>query len=124
MGENAPTNLHPVYHLTFGGHHMENQQTDENDEFGRALIIRTPRIMHSPMELILGLDFIFNHFIPSTELDLLSDRSYISVVKTLKANLWMPFALALAKNYCDNIDIDGDPFEFDKKFVSSVLHCS
>lgn len=120
-GESTPASLHPVYHLTFGGHHMENQQKDDGDEFGRALIVRTPRIMHPPMELLLGLDFIFSHFIPKDQLDLLSDKAYLKIIQDLKKGIWLPFALALAKNYCDSIDIDGDRFEFDQGFVSSIL---
>ena len=122
-GEGISKSLHPIYHLTFGGHYMEDLQQDDSDEFGRALIIRAPRIMHPPMELILGLDFIFNHFIPKDKLDLLSDPSYNMIINAFKKYFWMPFALAFTKNYCENINIDGVHFNFDDSFVSSVLSC-
>lgn len=121
--EAASNSVHPVYHLTFGGHYMENLQNDDGDAFGRALIVRTPRIMHPPMELMLGLDFIFSHFILKDELDLLVDPAYISIINELKKNIWMPFALAMAKNYCDNIEINGERCRFDDSFVASVLSC-
>lgn len=119
--EKSPSNLHPMYHLTFGGHHMEKEQKPNSDEFGRSLILRAPRIMHPPMELILGIDFIFNHFIPKDELELLSDPGYLRIIKELKTYIWMPFSLAIAKNYCDGITIDNKPLTFDDSFVSSVL---
>lgn len=125
MGEDeqSPSNLHPIYHLTFGGYHMEELQKDDSVEFGRSLILRTPRIMHPPMELILGIDFIFNNFIPKSELDLLSDPTYISVINELKKYFWLPYSLAIAKNYCERISINNEPFSFDELFVSSVLSC-
>lgn len=119
--DNSPQSLHPLYHLTFGGHHMENIQNDDTDEFGRTLILRAPRIMHPPMELILGIDFIFNHYIPKKELDLLTDPSYVFIINELKKYFWLPFSLAIAKNYCDNIDVDNNSYTFDTSFVSSVL---
>ena len=116
----SKSNLHPIYHLTFGGTHMENLQNSGSD-FGRALILRTPRITHPPMEVILGIDFIFNHFIPKSELDLLSDRRYIEVINELKSYIWLPYSLAIAKNYCERISIDSQPYSFDEAFVKSVL---
>lgn len=119
----TPSNIHPMYHLTFGGHYMEDLQEEGEDKFGRALIVRAPRIMHPPMELLLGIDFIFNHFIPKDELDLLSDPGYLDIIKELKKYFWLPFSLAIAKNYCDRISINNEPFTFDNSFVSSVLNC-
>ncbi|WHT39544.1 hypothetical protein QNH98_02250 [Myroides sp. mNGS23_01] len=123
QGENSPSSLHPLYHLTFGGHHMEEEQNnnDDYDEFGRSLILRAPRVMHPPMELILGIDFIFNHFVPKDKLDLLSDPGYLRIIKYLKFYFWMPFSLAIAKNYCERIAVDNEPLTFDDSFVSSVL---
>lgn len=120
-GEPSPSNIHPIYHLTFGGYYMENLQSEFSDEFGRSLILRTPRIMHPPMELILGIDFIFNQFIPRNELDLFFDPTYCDVIKRLKNYFWLPFSLALSKNYCDRISVDNNPVSFDELFVTSVL---
>lgn len=113
--------IHPRYHLTFGGEYMENLQVDENDEFGRSLIIRSPRIPYPPMEVLLGLDFIFRHFIPKSELDLLSDPAYNQAINQLKTHLWKPYALALVKGFCENVDIDNRRYRFDDGFVRSVV---
>lgn len=113
--------LHPRYHLTFGGKYMENLQIDDNDEFGRSLIVRSPRIPYPPMEVLLGLDWIFRHFIPKSELELLSDPAYNRAVNQLKTHLWKPYALAFVKGFCDNIEIDNRRYLFDDGFVRSVV---
>lgn len=114
-------NLHPIYHMTYGGHYMESKQEEETDTYGKSLIIRAPRLMHPPLELILGLDFIFRHFIPKTKLSLLDHQPYINIVELVKKDIWFPFALALAKNYCDNIDVDNRRYTFDNYFVKRVI---
>jgi hypothetical protein len=119
--DGTSSNLHPLYHLTFGGYHMENLQKEGVDEFGRLLILRTPRIMHPPMELILGIDFIFNHFIPKNELELLGDHGYLDIIKKVKKYFWLPYSLAIAKNYCERISIDNQTNTFDSNFVNSVI---
>jgi len=119
--EGTPSNLHPIYHLTFGGYNMEKHIEDDPDVFGRSLILRTPRIMHPPMELILGIDFVFSHFIPKDKIALLSDSTYLELINELKKYLWLPYALAIAKNYCGKISIDNKPCTFDDTFVNSIL---
>jgi hypothetical protein len=120
-GDGTTLNLHPMYHFSFGGYHMEAFQDGTFDEFGRSLILRTPRIMHPPMELVLGIDFIFNHFIPKTKLELLEDTGYLALIKKLKAYFWMPYSLAIAKNFCDRISIDNNSLDFEDSFVNGVL---
>ena len=119
--EGTPSNLHPIYHLTFGGYNMEKHLEDNSDVFGKSLILRTPRIMHPPMELVLGIDFVFNHFIPKDALDLLSDNRYLELINELKKYLWLPYSLAIAQNYCGSIRIDGKQYGYDATFVHSVL---
>lgn len=119
--EGEGKHLHPIYHMTFGGHVMESQQQEDEDIYGSSLIVRSPRLMHPPLELILGLDFIFRHFIPKSRLKLLSNPQYNDLVNKIKKLIWLPFSLALAKNYCDNIMVDNKPYTFDKNFVERVI---
>ena len=114
-------NLHPLYHMTYGGHYMESKQVEGEDVYGKSLIVRAPRLMHPPLELILGLDFIFRHYIPRKSLPLLDHPSYIRIVELVKKDIWFPFALALTKNYCENIDIDNKRYTFDDYFVKRVI---
>lgn len=111
--------IHPIYHWTFGGYHLEGQY--DAKDFGFSIFMRTPRLMHPPLDFILGLDFIFRHFIPNKELEILNDQVYMDIVKKLQAHFWKPYSLALAKNYCERIYVDGDVVNFDDNFVTSVL---
>jgi hypothetical protein len=115
--------IHPIYHFTHGGHKMEGYTATIDDYFGNAIIMRNPRLMHPPMDLILGIDFIFNQFIPNKKLSILSDKAYIDIVNQVKVFLWRPFALAIAKNYCSTIAIDGNIMTFNNEFVKSTISC-
>lgn len=114
-------NLHPIYHMTYGGHYMESKQEDGLDVFGKSLIIRAPRLMHPPLELILGLDFVFRHYISRASLPLLDHKPYIKLIEDMKRDIWFPFALALTKNYCTNIEVDNQRYTFDDYFVQRVI---
>lgn len=116
--------IHPIYHFTHGGHKMEGFSINDDDYFGNTIIMRNPRLMHPPMDLILGIDFIFNQFLPSNDLSILNDRAYNDIVTEVKSFLWKPFALALAKNYCSSISVDGSLLNFNKDFVTSTIKCT
>ena len=61
-GDNEPLEAHPKYHFQFGGRKLDKSSRD----FGQALILDSPRIMHYPMDIILGIDFIVSNFFPKT----------------------------------------------------------
>lgn len=115
-----PTSYHPFYHLTFGGKHMENLDVEGESKFGDSLIVRAPRISHPPMELILGVDYVLQHYFINNELDLLSDSNYIQIIKKLKNRFWMPYYLSQIKPFCENLIVDGNAINFEQKFVNRV----
>lgn len=115
-----PTSFHPFYHLTFGGKHMESLDVEGEAKFGHSLIVRAPRISHPPMELILGIDYILQHYFVNSELDLLSDANYILIIKKLKTRFWMPYYLSQIKPFCANVTVDGNVINFEQKFVDNV----
>ncbi len=110
---------HPIYHWTFGGYHLEKLYETKN--FGDSILMRTPRLMHPPLDFILGLDFIFKHFIPNDKLEILDDPVYLDIIKQLQTHLWKPYSLAFAKNYCERLYADREKLGFDDTFVNSVI---
>ena len=114
--------LHPEYHFTFGGRKMEDAHHQNYWDFGQTLIMRSPRLMHPPMEIILGIDFILNQFIPREYIsDLLGKPEYQNIVKEIKKVIWRPYALAFAKNFCHNWIEDTQHFTFDDTFCKSII---
>lgn len=49
---------HPKYHFQFGGRKLEEKITD----YGQGMFFDTPRMMHHPMDFILGMDFILSNY--------------------------------------------------------------
>jgi hypothetical protein len=85
--------IHPEYHLTFGGHVMENSGLD----FGSTIVLRSPRIEYPPMDAILGIDFILkNFFTVSYHKKLTELPEYQIIVKRSQKRLWKPYFLSLA----------------------------
>ena len=94
--------IHPDFHLTFGGKAMKEGSDDENDAFGKVLILPSPRLSHPPMDAILGIDFILRNFVKKeVAAKLTSDPQYRSAIKASQNRLWRPYILATANHWCD-----------------------
>lgn len=115
-----PSSLHPLYHLTFGGKHMENLDVDGEEKFGHSLIVRAPRISHPPMELLLSIDYVLQHYFIKDELDLLSDPNYQKIIHDLKTKFWKPYFLSLLKPYYNTILVDTESVNIDLDFANRV----
>jgi hypothetical protein len=93
--------IHPDFHLTFGGNAMKTDGGDENQVFGKVLILPSPRLPYPPMDAILGIDFIIKNFIQETVVrNLINNSQYKKAVKSSQERLWRPYMLALANHWC------------------------
>ncbi len=110
----------PIFHFTFGGYKMENKHKDSNWDYGQLLLMRTPRIMHPPLDIILGIDFVLNQYVSKEYSTLfISNKRYIDIVSQIKDLIWKPYAVAFAKKmHNDFSKIDG--LNFDDQFVNSI----
>lgn len=87
---------HPHYHLTFGGHKLE----EKDIYFGNILILPSPRIAHPPMDAVLGIDFIIqNYFNKQRIVKLLDDPIYRNIVRKSQEYLWKPYYAAIASKW-------------------------
>lgn len=114
--QGIPKSIHPLYHMTFGGTYME----ESGRNFGNSLIFRTPRISHPPMEFVLSVDFILNHYYSTDNIDIIKDPAYISIINKFKSIFWKPYALAQAKIYFNSLGGDNEPLKFNDVFVNKV----
>ncbi len=112
--------IEPEFHFTFGGYKMENKYENNNCDFGQLLLMRTPRIMHPPLDLILGIDFILNNYISKKYNDLfICNKKYIKIIQKIKELIWRPYALAFAKKMQNDFS-KLNKLKFDNEFVNSI----
>lgn len=90
--ENETEEAHPKYHFQFGGRKLDKT----NKEFGQSIILDSPRIMHYPMDLVLGIDFIVSNFFPETWIQLKKENDYVSLVRDYKDKFLKPFFASIA----------------------------
>lgn len=94
--DNSPSNtVHPVYHFQYGGRNLKIK----DDNWGGHLVLDIPRIMHPPLDLILGIDFVLSNFLGNRRQNLCTERPYINSVIELQRKIWRPYVYALANNW-------------------------
>ena len=109
--------IEPEFHFTFGGHYMDS---NSSWDFGQLLLMRTPRIMHPPLDLILGIDFILNNYISKEYNSIfIGDKRYIEIIQKVKELIWRPYALSFAKKMQNDFSRI-DNLKFDKVFINSI----
>ena len=79
---------HPSYHLQYSP-----EANSDEDEFnhGNILLMETPRIIHPPLDFILGFDYILSNFAPHRHQALLEDNTYNSLVHKYQDKIWKPY---------------------------------
>jgi len=94
-GDNDPEDCHPIYHLQFGGRKLDKKYRD----FGNALILDAPRIVHYPMDIILGVDFVLSNFFSSAWRTLRQDGEYVNLVRDYQSYFWKSYAHSNASHW-------------------------
>lgn len=93
--------IHHEFHLTFGGNAMKSKGEDENQIFGKVLLVPSPRLPHPPMDAILGIDFIIKNFVQKSVADSITTGSqYRKAIKASQERLWRPYMLSIARHWC------------------------
>ncbi|MCW3071980.1 MAG: hypothetical protein JWO44_1870 [Bacteroidetes bacterium] len=89
------TEPHPVYHLQYS----VNPYDDPNFDYGSVLYIDTPRIVHYPMDFVLGIGFLTSNFFPTAFELLLDDGTFTNLYKEYQERIWKPFSHSLADHW-------------------------
>lgn len=95
---NTPNQAHPAYHFQFGGNRLEDE---EKLDSGRALFLDAPRIMHHPMELILGIDFILSNFFPTIWNKIKPLPAYKKILKKYQKDFILPYFKSVVEHFED-----------------------
>lgn len=93
---NAPNQAHPAYHFQFGGNKLEDE---EKLDSGRVLFLDAPRIMHHPMELILGIDFILSNFFPNIWNKIKPLPRYKKILKKYQKDFILPYFKSVVEHF-------------------------
>lgn len=92
--------VHPRYHLTYGGKKMRDEIKNNNDSFGQLLLMATPRIPLAPMDGILAIDFVLNHFYKSDKISsVLNNSKYREAVKASQTRIWEPYYRSICNHF-------------------------
>jgi len=94
-GAQEPAELHPFYHIHFGGRRLNHDTCD----YGRSLFLGAPRILCYPIDLILGIDIIICNYFPSLKKAFHRDHNFISILKEQQNLFWKPFFHSLASQW-------------------------
>lgn len=104
---NKTNEIHPLYHLQY----VQNSRIKPKEEFdhGETLQLDVPRMMHLPMELILGVSTILSNFSPSIYSKLIENRQFVNLCKDYQQKIWRPYFNSLENYWLKN------PIEWDAK---------
>ena len=86
---------HPIYHLQY----VVNPLNSPNFDYGSVLQLDTPRIVHYPMEFILGIGFLTSNFYPTAFQVLLDDGIFTGLYKKYQEIIWKPHAHSIADHW-------------------------
>jgi len=95
-GGNDPDEVHPIYHFQLGGHRLKKVT---NNNFGHSLFIDSPRFMHYPMDIVLGVDFVTSNFSPKIWKKLRDDQSYVTILRRAQIRTVVPFINSLSQHF-------------------------
>lgn len=96
--------LHPRYHLTYGGKKMRDEIKKNIDCFGQSLLMATPRIPIAPMDGILAIDFVLNHFYKAEKIGhVLNNTKYREAVKASQTRIWEPYYRSLYEHFTGGV---------------------
>lgn len=91
---------HPQYHLTYGGKKMRDEVKKNADYFGQSLLMTTPRIPIAPMDGILAIDFVLNHFYKEQKIGaVLNNSKYREAVKASQTRIWEPYYRSIHEHF-------------------------
>jgi|GEM_PF-3441819 len=111
VSKKDPIHAHPIYHFQYGGKNLKLP----NSNYGSHLVVDSPRIMHLPLDTVLGFDFILTNFLGDKSSDLRRNRPYVALVQTFQKAIWRPYIHSIARHW--------DPYEPEKFEWDNVAIC-
>jgi len=97
----VPAEAHPLYHIQFGSAKIRKEKEAGSLDLANSgnLFMDTPRLMHHPLDLVLGVDFLLSNYFPDAWDALKRDGPYISLCRKYQAAFWKPYIHAIARHW-------------------------
>lgn len=97
----ASHQAHPVYHFQFGGNRLneDEDRSATNLSHGQALFLDAPRVMHHPLELILGIDFILSNFFPTIWNRIKEIKKYKTMLNKYQKDFVLPYFKSIVEHF-------------------------
>lgn len=97
----VPAEAHPLYHVQFGSAKISKEKEASDLDLANSgnLFMDTPRLMHHPLDLVLGVDFLLSNYFPDTWDALQRDGHYASLCRRYQAAFWKPYIHAIARHW-------------------------
>ncbi|WP_343539460.1 hypothetical protein [Sphingobacterium thalpophilum] len=95
MGDANSKEPHPIYHLQYNF----NPTKSSNPNLGDLFYIDTPRIMHKPVDFILGIGFLTSNFYPIAFEILKEEREFVKLQESYQQAIWKPYFHTLANQW-------------------------
>lgn len=97
-GLKDPEDVHPVYHIQYGGKNLN--LGGETFHYGSNLILDTPRFAHLPLDGILGADFILSNFFGEFRKNCCDNSTaYSRYLRDSQDTFWRPYVLATSHHW-------------------------
>lgn len=94
-GDTNTDEPHPTYHLQYNF----NPTKTKDPNLGDLFYIDTPRIMHKPIDFILGISFLTSNFYPIAFEALKDEREFVKLQENYQHAIWKPYFQTLANNW-------------------------
>lgn len=93
--------VHPLYHIQFGSGKIRKtpEAANLNIENGGHLYLDTPRLLHYPLDFVLGFDFLLANYFPAAWSNLHRNGQYVSLCRRYQDFFWKPYIHTLAKHW-------------------------
>lgn len=91
--EKHSNEIHPIYHIHY------TPLVNGNNDLGNVLSLDTPRLMHLPVDLVLGVDMVLSNFAPEIWNKLRDEMLYQSIFRNYQTIFWKPYVHAFASKW-------------------------
>jgi hypothetical protein len=103
----ATAEPHPIYHIQYN----VNPTNSKDFDYGSIMYIDTPRLLHYPLDFILGIGFLTSNFFPDAFSLLKEDRVFTKLNNQYQERIWKPYFHTLANHWkpFEQADIKWNP---------------